>query len=75
LLIYEPGISVQYKFTQWCGLGMDVCGRIALKNTNLISNHLNSPVLAFKYFLWFDQLYYVVFPKSKITEKYGPAAW
>lgn len=75
LLIYEPGISVQYKFTQWSGLGMDICGRIALKNTSLISNHLNSPVMAFKYFIWFDQLYYVCFPKSKITQKYGPASW
>lgn len=75
LLIYEPGISVQYKFTKWCGVGMDICGRIALKNTSLISNKLNSIVFGFKYMIWFDQIFYMVAPKSKLTKKYGPASW
>lgn len=75
LLIYEPGISVQYKFTKWCGVGMDICGRIALKNTSLISNKLNSIVFGFKYMIWFDQIFYMVAPKSKIAKKYGPASW
>lgn len=75
LLIYEPGISVQYKFTRWCGIGMDICGRVALKNTSLIANKLNSVVFGFKYMIWFDQLFFLAFPKSKITGKYGPASW
>lgn len=75
LLIYEPGISVQYKILQWCGLGIDICGRLALRNTNLISNKLNSAVFGFKYMIWFDELFYVIAPKSKIAQKYGPATW
>lgn len=75
LLFYEPGITVQYKLTKWCGLGLDVCARLALRNTNYVSNKLNSFVLAPKLLIWFDQIFYSAFPKSKITQKYGPAYW
>ena len=75
LLFYEPGITVQFKVFKWCGLGLDVCARLALRNTNYVSNQLNSFVLAPKLLIWFDQLFYSVAPKSKITQKYGPAIW
>ncbi len=75
LLFYEPGITVQYKITRWCGLGLDVCARLALRNTNYVSNKLNSFVLAPKLLIWFDQIFYMTAPKSKITKKHGPAMW
>lgn len=75
LLLYEPGISTQYKITKWLGLGADVCVRLTLRNTNYLSNTLNSPVYAGKILIWFDQIYYMIAPKSKITKKYGPASW
>ncbi len=75
LLFYEPGITVQYKITRWCGLGLDVCARLALRNTNYVSNHLNSFVLAPKLLIWFDQIFYLAAPKNKFTKKYGPARW
>ncbi|MBI3518234.1 MAG: hypothetical protein HY062_02605 [Bacteroidetes bacterium] len=75
LLFYEPGITVQFKITQWCGLGLDVCARLALRNTNYVSDKLNSFVLAPKLLIWFDQIFYLAAPKSKITKKYGPAYW
>lgn len=75
LLFYEPGITVQYKMTRWCGLGLDVCARLALRNTNYVGNKLNSFVLAPKLLIWFDQIFYMIAPKSKITKKYGPAMW
>lgn len=75
LLFYEPGITVQYKITRWCGLGIDVCARLALRNTNFVGDKLNSFVLAPKFLIWFDQIFYEVFPKNKITQKYGPAYW
>lgn len=75
LLFYEPGITVQYKITRWCGLGLDVCARLALRNTNYVSNKLNSFVLAPKLLIWFDQIFYTTAPKSKLTKKYGPAMW
>ena len=75
LLFYEPGITVQYKVTPWLGLGVDVCARLAVRNTNYVGNKLNSFVLGFRYSIWFDQIFYKTFPKSKITQKYGPAYW
>ena len=68
---YSDGI----KITRWCGLGLDVCARLALRNTNFVGDKLNSFVLAPKLLIWFDQIFYEVFPKTKITQKYGPAYW
>ena len=75
LLVYEPGVTIQFKITRWCGLGLDICGRLTLRNTNYVGNRLNSFVLAPKLLIWFDQIFYMVAPKSKLTKKYGPAYW
>ncbi len=75
LLFYEPGITAQFKITRWLGLGVDVCARLALRNTNIVGNKLNSFVLAPKLLIWFDQIFYMAAPKSKITKKFGPAYW
>ena len=75
LLIYEPGISVQFKIFRWCGLGLDMGYRFALKNTNKVGEKLNSLTVAPKLLIWFDQIFYVIAPKSKLTKKFGPAYW
>ena len=75
LLFYEPGITVTFKITKWCGLGLDVCARLALRNTHYVGEKLNSFVLAPKLLFWFDEIFYMVLPKSKITKKFGPASW
>ena len=75
LLIYEPGITVQFKITRWAGLGCDVAYRFGVKNTKFIGQALNSPTISVKYLIWFDQIFFLAFPKSKITQKYGPATW
>ena len=75
LLLYEPGISVQFKIFRWCGLGTDIAYRFTLQNNRDLRNKLNSPTYGFKFFIWFDQLYYLGFPKSKLSKKYGPADW
>jgi hypothetical protein len=75
VLMYEPGITVQFKVFKWFGLGTDVGYRFALKNNKKIGEHLNSPTYCFKILIWFNQLYFEAFPNSKITQKYGPAIW
>jgi len=75
LLLYEPGISVQFKIFRWCGLGTDIAYRFTLQNKRELRNKLNSPTYGFKFLIWFDQLYYLGFPKSKLSKKYGPADW
>jgi hypothetical protein len=75
LLFYEPGITIQFKAFKWLGVGLDVCGRLALRNTGYVGEKLNSFVLAPKLLIWFDQIFYSVAPKNKFTKKYGPAYW
>lgn len=75
LLLYEPGITAQFKVFKWAGLGADVAYRFTLKNNKKVGEKLNSPTYSFKILVWFDQLFYELFPKSKITKRFGPAYW
>lgn len=73
-VLYEPGITVQFKVFKWLGLGSDVAYRFMLKNKK-IGEKLYSPTYSFKLLVFFDQLFYELFPDSRITQKRGPAAW
>lgn len=75
LLLYEPGISTNFKIFKWFGLGVGVGYRFAIKNNSALSDRLSSPTYAFKILFWTDQLYFDLFPKSKLTQKHGPSAW
>jgi len=75
LFLYEPGITAQFKIFQWLGLGFDVAYRFTLKNNKKIGESLNSPTYSPKILFWFDQLYYQLYPKSKLTKRFGPAEW
>lgn len=75
LFLYEPGISVQFKLFHWLGFGTDIAYRFTLKNSHYVGEKLNSPTYAFKLLIWFDQLYFLTFPKSKLTQQFGPADW
>lgn len=74
-ILYEPGITVQYKIFRWFGLGADVAYRFTALNNKKIGEKLNSPTYSLKILIWFDQLYFTSFPKSKITQKFGSAIW
>ena len=75
LLLYEPGITTQFKVFKWLGFGTDVAYRFTLKNEKNIGENLNSPTYSFKILTWIDQLYYDFFPKTKLSIKYGPSFW
>lgn len=75
LLLYEPGIAVQFKLLQWFGLGTDIGYRFTLKNNKYIGEKLNSPTYAFKVLVWFDQLFFLAAPNHLLTKKFGPASW
>lgn len=75
LLLYEPGVTVQFKVFKWAGLGADVAYRFTLPNNKDTFRQLNSPTYSFKLLFWFDQLFYDLFPESVITKKFGPSYW
>ena len=75
LLLYEPGITVQYKIFRWLGAGTDVGYRFVLKNNKKIGERLLSPTFSFKALFWPDQLFYQLWPENKISKRFGPAEW
>jgi hypothetical protein len=75
LLLYEPGITVQFKVFKWAGLGADVAYRFTLRNNRRTAEQLSSPTYSFKILFWFDQLFYELFPENPLSKKYGPAYW
>lgn len=75
LLLYEPGITMQFKIFRWLGLGGDFAFRFVMRNQKKIGEQLNSPTLSGKILFWPDQLFYELAPKNTLTERYGPAEW
>jgi hypothetical protein len=86
LALYEPGITAQFKIFQWLGLGSDIAYRFTLNNDKKIRQQFDNPAskynalpwtptYSFKLLIWFDHLYYVLLPESKITKRFGPAFW
>lgn len=75
LLLYEPGITAQFKIFKYFGLGTDVAFRFVLRTQKKIGEQLNSPTLSFKILFWPDQLFYSISPNHKLSKKYGPADW
>lgn len=73
--LYEPGISIQFKIFKWAGLGADLGYRFTATDSKKIGQRLNSPTYSFKTLIWFDYIYYNLFPNSKITKRFGPAVW
>jgi hypothetical protein len=75
VFIYEPGITAQFKVFKFFGLGADVAYRFCLKDNSKVGPKLTAPTYSFKLLFWGDQLFYEVFPRSKITKRFGPAYW
>lgn len=75
LLLYEPGITVQFKIFRWAGLGADVAYRFVLKNNKKMEEKLRSSTYSIKLLFWPDQLFYEVLPNHKLSKRYGPAEW
>jgi hypothetical protein len=86
MFLYEPGITAQFKIFKWLGLGSDIAYRFTFMNDRKLRRRHNglapdfkalpwTPTYSFKLLIWFDQLYYVMFPESKITKRFGPSFW
>ena len=67
--IYEPAISIEYRFFKWIGVGADVGFRFMLTNSKLLNQKFNSPTYAFKLLIYYNELYKLAFPKSKWAAK------
>ena len=61
LLIYEPGITLQYKAFKWLGAGADATYRFSLQDRKKTGVHLSNLSFTLKALFYFDYLFYELF--------------
>ena len=57
VLIYEPAVSVEYKFAKWFGVGADVGFRFIVTDYRRSYQKFNSPTYAFKLLIYYHEIY------------------
>jgi hypothetical protein len=65
IILFEPAITGHYKVIKWVGVGFGVGYRIMLKNNPEVQDNFNSPLYVLRLKIFFDEIYYSVFPKKK----------
>ena len=57
VILYEPSISIEYKFSPWIAVGMGYGYRIMLKNNRAIDQNVYAPLYVFKARILFEELW------------------
>jgi hypothetical protein len=65
IFIYEPAISVEYKIVKWAGIGVDTGFRFLLTDYRKVSQRFNSPTYAFKFLIYYNEIYKSIKEKIK----------
>jgi len=68
-LIYEPAVSVEYRFVKWIGVGADIGFRFMLTEKKELNQQFNSPTYAFKLLIYYNEIFKSLFPNSKWNDK------
>ena len=66
--IYEPSVSVEYKYLKWIGVGIDVGYRFMVTKDRKINRKFNDPTYAFKLLIYYNEIFKSLFPKSKYSK-------
>ena len=67
--IYEPAVSVEYKFVKWAGIGADIGYRFMLTSYKSLNQKFTSPTYAFKLLIYYNEIVKSVFPESKLAKR------
>ena len=57
VVLYEPSISVEYKWSPWIAVGAGYGYRIMLKNNHQIDQNFYAPIYVMRVRILFDELY------------------
>lgn len=57
VFIYEPAVSVEYKFVKWIGIGADVGFRFIVSDYKQTNQKFNSPTYAFNLLIYYNEIY------------------
>ncbi|MGQ0828511.1 MAG: hypothetical protein ACT4ON_08970 [Bacteroidota bacterium] len=63
--IYEPAVSVGYKFVKWFGVGADIGFRFMVTGDKKVIQKFTSPTYAFKILIFYNEIYKSLFKKDK----------
>ncbi len=66
--IYEPCVSIEYKYLKWIGVGADVGFRFMVTKDKKLNQNFNSPTYAFKLLIYYNEIFKSLFPKSKYSK-------
>ncbi len=62
--IYEPAVSIEYKFVKWVGVGADAGFRFMVTGDRKLNQKFNSPTYSFKLLIYYSEIYKSLFPKG-----------
>jgi hypothetical protein len=65
--IYEPAISIEYKFVKWVGVGADLGYRFMITSDKHLNKSFTSPTYAFKLLIYYSEIFKSLFPGSKLA--------
>ncbi|MES2592558.1 MAG: hypothetical protein V4608_11780 [Bacteroidota bacterium] len=65
ILIYEPAVSVEYKFAKWAGIGIDTGFRFMVTDYRRLTQKFSSPTYAFKLLIYYNEIYKSVVKKVR----------
>jgi hypothetical protein len=68
-LLYEPGISIEYKIVRWVGLGADLGYRFMISDDPQLGRDFTAPTYAFKLLIYYAELYKSLFPNSPLSQR------
>ena len=57
VFIYEPAVSIEYKFAKWAGAGADIGFRFMVTDYRRLNQKFNSPTYAFKLLIYYNEIY------------------
>ncbi len=63
VFIYEPAVSIEYKFVKWAGVGADVGFRFMATDYRRLNQKFNSPTYAFKLLIYYNEIYKSILKK------------
>ena len=66
--IYEPSVSIEYKYLKWIGVGAEVGFRFMITKDRKLNQNFNSPTYAFKLLIYYNEIFKSLFPRSKYSK-------
>jgi hypothetical protein len=69
MFVYHPAVSFDYAIFRWLGFNTELGYRFTLSGLKNIRQNFNSPVYNLGFFLYYSEIYKMLFPNTKLAKK------